>query len=91
MTERGAQRKYALRAMFNALRWMARAGAPRRLLPNDGTPWNAVYQQPPALAARDYQHLPETWLACIVTDLLSLKLAQPCAQALEFLLPRVAA
>jgi len=30
-------------------------------------------------------------LQFIVTDLLSLKLALPCAQALEFLLPRVAA
>jgi transposase len=31
--------------MFNALRWMARAGAPWRLLPNDFPPWEAVYQQ----------------------------------------------
>ncbi|MGV1108072.1 IS5 family transposase [Xanthomonas translucens] len=45
MTEQAPQRKYALRAMFNALRWMARAGAPWRLLPNDFPPWEAVYQQ----------------------------------------------
>ncbi|NVI08553.1 transposase, partial [Paraburkholderia youngii] len=29
------QRKYELRDMFDALRWMARAGAPWRMLPND--------------------------------------------------------
>ncbi len=45
MTEQAPQCKYALRAMFNALRWMARAGAPWRLLPNDFPPWEAVYQQ----------------------------------------------
>ena len=45
MTEQAPQRKYELRAMFNALRWMARAGAPWRLLPNDFPPWEAVYQQ----------------------------------------------
>ena len=45
MDEHAAQRKYDLRAMFNALRWMARAGAPWRLLPNDFPPWEAVYQQ----------------------------------------------
>ena len=45
MTEQAPQRKYDLRAMFNALRWMARAGAPWRLLPNDFPPWEAVYQQ----------------------------------------------
>lgn len=45
MDEHAPQRKYELRAMFNALRWMARAGAPWRLLPNDFAPWEAVYQQ----------------------------------------------
>lgn len=39
------QRKYALREMFNALRWIVRAGAPWRLLPNDFPPWHAVYDQ----------------------------------------------
>ncbi len=39
------QRKYELRDMFDALRWMARAGAPRRMLPNDFPPWELVYQQ----------------------------------------------
>lgn len=45
MTEHALQRKYALRDMFNALRWMARAGAPWRRLPNDFPPWEAAYQQ----------------------------------------------
>ncbi|MFT3928639.1 MAG: IS5 family transposase [Myxococcales bacterium] len=45
MTEQAPQRKYKLRSMFNALRWMARAGAPWRMLPNDFPPWEAVYQQ----------------------------------------------
>jgi len=39
------QRKYDLREMFNALRWIARAGAPWRMLPNDFPPWELVYQQ----------------------------------------------
>jgi transposase len=45
MTERAPQRKHDLRAMFNALRWIARAGAPWRLLPHEFPPWEAVYQQ----------------------------------------------
>ncbi len=39
------QRKHELREVFNALRWLVRAGAPWRLLPNDLPPWQAVYQQ----------------------------------------------
>ena len=39
------QRQYDLRVMFNALRWIVRAGAPWRVLPNDFPPWEAVYQQ----------------------------------------------
>ncbi|QBG93739.1 IS5 family transposase [Xanthomonas oryzae] len=45
MDVQAPQRKYELRAMFNALRWITRAGAPWRLLPNDFPPWEAVYQQ----------------------------------------------
>jgi transposase len=33
------------REVFNALRWIVRAGAPWRLLPHDFPPWPAVYQQ----------------------------------------------
>ncbi|EAR21952.1 IS5 family transposase [Nitrococcus mobilis] len=39
------QRRRDLREVFNALRWLVRAGAPWRLLPNDFPPWEAVYQQ----------------------------------------------
>ena len=45
MDEEAPQRRYPLREVFNALRWLARAGAPWRLLPNDLPPWTAVYQQ----------------------------------------------
>jgi transposase len=45
MREDAEQRKHDLREVFNALRWMVRAGAPWRLMPNDFPPWEAVYQQ----------------------------------------------
>src|SRR5690242_956495 len=39
------QRRYDLREVFNAVRWIVRAGAPWRLLPNDFPRWEIVYQQ----------------------------------------------
>jgi transposase len=45
MTEEAPQRVYPLREVFNALRWIARAGAPWRMMPNDLPPWHAVYQE----------------------------------------------
>jgi len=39
------QRTYPLREVFNALRWLARAGASWRMLPHDLPPWPIVYQQ----------------------------------------------
>lgn len=45
MKEDASQREHSLREVFNALRWLARAGAAWRLLPNDFPPWAAVYQQ----------------------------------------------
>jgi len=45
MTEDAPQRTHSLREVFNGLRWIIRAGAPWRLLPNDLPPWEAVYQQ----------------------------------------------
>jgi len=45
MTEDAPQRTYALREVFNGLRWQVRADAPWRLLPQDLPPWYAVYQQ----------------------------------------------
>lgn len=45
MKEDAAQRKHSLRAVFDALRWMVRAGAPWRLLPTNLPPWQIVHQQ----------------------------------------------
>jgi transposase len=45
MTPDAPQRTYDLREVFNALRWIVRAGAAWRLLPNDFPRWEAVYQQ----------------------------------------------
>lgn len=45
MREDAAQRDYELRDVFDALRWIVRAGSPWRLLPHDFPPWPAVYQQ----------------------------------------------
>ena len=43
--EDAAQRDYALRDVFNALRYIAKTGNQWRFLPNDLPPWEAVYQQ----------------------------------------------
>lgn len=43
--EDAPQREYPLREVYNALRWLVRAGAPWRYLPNDFPPWEMVYQQ----------------------------------------------
>jgi transposase len=45
MTEDAPQRVYPLREVFNGLRYLARAGAPWRMIPNDLPPWHVVYQQ----------------------------------------------
>ena len=45
MKEDAPQRAHSLREVFNALRWLARAGAPWRLLPHDFPSWRVVYQQ----------------------------------------------
>ena len=45
MTEEAPQRDHSLREVFNGLRWIVRAGAPWRMLPNDLPPWYTVYQQ----------------------------------------------
>ena len=41
MSEDAPQRTYSLREVFNGLRWLARAGAPWRMMPNDLPPWEA--------------------------------------------------
>jgi transposase len=45
MDEAAPQRHHDLREVFNALRWIVRAGAPWRLLPTNFPPWAAVSQQ----------------------------------------------
>jgi transposase len=45
MTEDASQRTHSLREVFNGLRWIVRAVAPWRMMPNDLPPWEAVYQQ----------------------------------------------
>jgi transposase len=45
LPEDAGQREHGLRDVFDALRWLVRAGAPWRYLPKDFPPWEAVYQQ----------------------------------------------
>jgi transposase len=45
MKEDAPQREYPPRAMFNAVRYMVRAGCPWRMMPNDLPPWSSVHQQ----------------------------------------------
>ena len=43
--EQAPQRCYSLREVFNTLRWLTRADAACRILPNDLSPRPVVYQQ----------------------------------------------
>ena len=45
MKEDAPQRIHSMRALFNAVRYMVRAGCAWRLIPNDLPPWTAVHQQ----------------------------------------------
>ncbi len=45
LPEDAPQRAHSLREVFNALRWLMRAGASWRMLPHDLPPWPLVYQQ----------------------------------------------
>ena len=45
MVEDAPQRKYPMRDLFNAIRYVVRGGIPWRMMPKDFPPWNAVYQQ----------------------------------------------
>lgn len=45
MSEQAPPRQHELRATFNALRWLVRAGCPWRMMPHDLPPWAAVQQQ----------------------------------------------
>ena len=45
MREDAPQREHDLRDVFNALRWIVRAGSPWRYIPHEFPPWHAVYEQ----------------------------------------------
>ena len=45
MSESAPQREHPLREVFDAVRWIVRAGASWRMMPHDLPPWEAVYQQ----------------------------------------------
>jgi transposase len=45
LPEDAGQRRYPLREVFNALRYLVRSGTPWRMLPHDLPPWPLVYQQ----------------------------------------------
>lgn len=45
MKEDAAQRDYTMRGIFNAVRYMVRAGCPWRMIPSDLPPWYTVHQQ----------------------------------------------
>jgi len=45
MKEDAPQRDHPLRAVFNGVRYMVRAGCPWRMIPHDLPPWSTVYQQ----------------------------------------------
>ncbi len=45
MTPDAPQRRYPLREVYNALRWIVRTGAQWRMLPHEFPPWATVYQQ----------------------------------------------
>jgi len=45
MKEDAPQRNYSMREVFNAVRYVVRAGCPWRMLPNDLPPWSTVHQQ----------------------------------------------
>jgi transposase len=66
--EDAPKRHHELCEVFNALRWIVRAGSPWRLLPTNFPLWEAVSQQARRwleagvfeTMARDYERLPET-------------------------------
>ena len=45
MKEEAPQRTHSLREVYNALRWLVRAGCSRRMMPHEFTPWWVVQQQ----------------------------------------------
>lgn len=45
MKENAPQRRYHMRELYNALRYIVRCGCQWRLMPHDLPPWQVVYQQ----------------------------------------------
>ena len=43
LRENAPQRVHDLREVFDAVKWIVRAGASWRMLPHDFPPWEAVY------------------------------------------------
>ena len=65
LPEGARQRTHSLREVFNGLRWIVRAGAPWRMMPNDlprrwvvgrSFAWTARFRR----LVRDYERLPAT-------------------------------
>ena len=52
MKEEAPQREHSLRVVFNAMRYMVRAGCPWRMIPNDLAPWSIAFCAGAALDCR---------------------------------------
>jgi transposase len=82
MTEGAPQRTHSLRAVFNGVRGLARAGAPWRMLPNDLPPWEAVAQQTQRwLNAGVFEAIVHDWR--MLLRLAAGRTAQPSATILD--------
>src|SRR3984893_9021029 len=80
--EDAAQRDYALRDVFNGLRYIARTGSQWRFLPNDLPPWSVVYQQMRRwMAARCFETMVED-LRLLLREFVGRK-GQPSAMILD--------
>ena len=81
------QRKYALRELFNGLRFVARTGLQWRRMPHDLPPWHAVYRQTRRWLEADV-------FAAVIADLRALirlgegRAAQPSAAILDSRTPQ---
>lgn len=82
MTPEAPQRSYALREVFNGVRYVVKTGCPWRGMPHDLLPWEIVYYQTQRwLAAGVFERLVQDW-----RELLRLKSgrqAQPTAAMLD--------
>jgi len=82
MTEAAPQREYPLREVFDGLRWIVRAGASWRMMPNDLPPWHVVYDQTQRwLKARVFEALVHDLRALL--RLAAGRQAQPSAAILD--------